>query len=299
VIGEPFRVRTSDGITLAGHERGPAGAPAVVFVHGFPEDRTLWDLLIDDLAIDHRCIAYDVRGAGRSDVPASRSGWRMERLLADLDEVIDVVDDGHGVHLVGHDWGSIHGWAYVLHPTCRSRVRSFTSMSGPPLQAVRPFIARELRGGPSGWRRLARQATASLYIAGFQLPMAPWAWRRVLGPRWPALVRAQHGVTDASWPSATTGEDGARGVELYRAHRREMLPPYRPDRLPPVSVPTDVPVLLLVSDDDESVRPALVEGLGAFARNLERMHLLGGHWLARSEPAAVASAIRSHVAATD
>jgi len=61
-----------------------------------------------------------------------------------------------------------------------------------------------------------------------------------------------------------------------------------------ISSPTDVPVLLLVSSDDRSVRPALLEGIEAFASSFERCELSGGHWLPRSRPAEVAAAIRRH-----
>ncbi len=74
-----------------------------------------------------------------------------------------------------------------------------------------------------------------------------------------------------------------------------MLPPYRTDRMPPIDAPTDVPVLLLVSDDDESVRPPLVDGLEPFASDLERRTMRGGHWLARSEPTEVAAAVSAHI----
>ncbi len=165
----PFRVTTSDGLTLIGDDHGPADGPVVLFLHGYPEDRQLWDLVVPKLARELRCVTIDIRGAGASDTPTAPAGWRMEQLLSDMDLMIDQL--GQSVHLVGHDWGSIQGWAYVLHPERRRRILSFTSMSGPPLHAVRPFIAREITSGVKGWIRLASQVSSSLYIAIFQLPV--------------------------------------------------------------------------------------------------------------------------------
>lgn len=293
-------VSSRDGLRLTTWEAGAApdsGAPVVVFVHGYPEQHGVWDLVARELAADHRLVCYDVRGAGVSETPADRAGWLLERLLDDLALVIREVGGGGPVHLVGHDWGSIQGWSFVLHPGYRRLVASFTSMSGPSLHHVERRVRRWFAAGPRGWATACRQGVASLYIAFFQTPLAPWVWRRLLAPRWAAIVAQEGARTDAGWPAATLAEDAARGVELYRAHRRAMLPPFRADRLPPISAPTDVPVRLLVATDDRSVRPALLDGLEELAVSVTREAMTGGHWLPRSRPAEVAAAIRAQTEA--
>ena len=67
--------------------RGPDDGPVVVLVHGYPDNRTVWDLVVADLERDHRVATYDVRGAGESTAPASRSGYKLNRLVDDLLEV--------------------------------------------------------------------------------------------------------------------------------------------------------------------------------------------------------------------
>ena len=44
----------------------------MVLVHGFPDNRTVWDRVVDDLERDHRVATYDVRGAGESSSTARR-----------------------------------------------------------------------------------------------------------------------------------------------------------------------------------------------------------------------------------
>jgi len=95
------------GLSLAGQERGRAGAPTVILVHGYPDNHHLWDLVAEHLEADHHVVTYDVRGAGESGVPNGRSGYRMEALVADLVAVADAVSPDRPVHLVAHDWGSI------------------------------------------------------------------------------------------------------------------------------------------------------------------------------------------------
>ena len=301
-------ITTVDGLRLAVYEagptdpdaaRGPNDPPVVVMVHGYPEQHAVWDLVAADLATGHRVVAYDVRGAGGSQLPFDIRGWRMERLLDDLALVIDTALDSEGeqtdgaVHLVGHDWGSIQGWSFVLHPDHHRRVASFTSMCGPALVHVDRRVRRWFAEGASGWAAAARQAVSSAYIAFFQTPVAPWAWRRVLGPRWPQMVRREPVICDERWPAPTVGQDASDGVWLYRAHRRAMLPPFRSDRLPPAMPTTPVPVRLLVATDDPNITTGLVDGLDELAEDCVRIETDGGHWLPRSRPQVVIDAVRA------
>jgi len=54
------------GLSLAVQERGRAGAPTVILVHGYPDNHHLWDLVAEHLEADHHVVTYDVRGAGES-----------------------------------------------------------------------------------------------------------------------------------------------------------------------------------------------------------------------------------------
>jgi pimeloyl-ACP methyl ester carboxylesterase len=95
----------SGGVMLAVTERGDATAKTVLLVHGFPDTSAVWNPVAEALALDYHVVTYDVRGAGKSDVPRPRSAYRLELLVADLEAVIDATSPGRPVHLVGHDWG--------------------------------------------------------------------------------------------------------------------------------------------------------------------------------------------------
>ncbi len=82
---EPQRIEV-DGVALAVDVRGE-GLP-VLFVHGFPFDRTVWRHQLAALSRWRR-IAPDLRGAGDSTAPAD--GYSMERYADDLVAVLDAL----------------------------------------------------------------------------------------------------------------------------------------------------------------------------------------------------------------
>lgn len=61
--------------------------PAIVFLHGFPYDHTMWDKQVEYLKDEFCCITYDIRGLGENRV--SDGQFTMETLVDDLFEVIE------------------------------------------------------------------------------------------------------------------------------------------------------------------------------------------------------------------
>lgn len=87
-----------------------AGAPAALFVHGYPESSHIWrDALPAAAEAGYRAVAPDLPGFG--DSPADLPGtW--ERQIEHLDRFRHELDLGRVV-LVVHDWGGLIGlrWA--------------------------------------------------------------------------------------------------------------------------------------------------------------------------------------------
>jgi YbgC/YbaW family acyl-CoA thioester hydrolase len=81
----PLRV-AADGAELAVEVRGE-GAP-VVFIHGFPFDRTMWRHQLAGLSRWKR-IALDLRGAGASSAPAD--GYSVAQYADDVVQVLDTL----------------------------------------------------------------------------------------------------------------------------------------------------------------------------------------------------------------
>jgi pimeloyl-ACP methyl ester carboxylesterase len=255
---------------------GETGRRTVVLVHGFPDTHAVWRPVAEHLAAAGvRAVAYDVRGAGRSPAPASTAGYGLDHLVDDLAAVVDEVSPDEPVHLVGHDWGSIQGWEAVCGDRLAGRISGFTSISGPSLDHV---VARRRPPSPS-------QAVRSWYIGAFHLPGASVLVRAAMTPdRFRKAMAAEGAQTDDEWPAPTLPDDAARGVGLYRAN---MLPRL----LRPKPRPATVPVQLIVATRDPALLPSTVEVAERWAPDLTRVDLDAGHWVIRSRPREVASAI--------
>ncbi|OLR92313.1 alpha/beta fold hydrolase [Actinokineospora bangkokensis] len=90
-------------------QRLPGGredAPLVVFVHGLLTDSlaSYYFTLAPDLAaagVD--VLMYDLRGHGRTDRPAT--GYRLERFVDDLANLLDALGERRPAHVVGNSFG--------------------------------------------------------------------------------------------------------------------------------------------------------------------------------------------------
>lgn len=277
----------SSGVHLNVRSSGHIDGPTVILVHGFPDNQEVWDRVVPLLEPHFHVVTYDVRGAGGSTAPDSRKGYRISRLVDDLVAVIERVrPDGGPVHLVGHDWGSVQLWAAVMREgtdqRLANRIASFTSISGPGLDLLGHFFASGLRNRELG--KVGKQFAHSWYILAIQLPFLPeMAFRRFGGRIRAAMTRNQQLRGSAHW-AETFNEDGANGVNLYRANG-----------LRHTKGTTKVPVQLLVPTKDAFLTPAIYADVAQFAPDVRRIDIVASHWVVRTHPEIVAGKIAAFV----
>jgi 3-oxoadipate enol-lactonase len=94
--------RADDGAELAFVESG-AGRPALVFVHGWQADHTVWTGVIDALGPQRHTLALDLRGSGES--MRVKGPYCLERFARDLHELIAARSVGPAV-VAGHSMGA-------------------------------------------------------------------------------------------------------------------------------------------------------------------------------------------------
>jgi pimeloyl-ACP methyl ester carboxylesterase len=76
-----------DSIEL-GYDDGGTGGVPILFVHGFPHDRSLWTPQLQGLTAQARCLAPDLRGFGES---TASPPYSMDRYADDLVGLLDVL----------------------------------------------------------------------------------------------------------------------------------------------------------------------------------------------------------------
>jgi YbgC/YbaW family acyl-CoA thioester hydrolase len=150
------------GVNLAVEVQGEG--PAVLFVHGYPFDRTMWRDQIDGLE-GYRRIAPDLRGMGQSDAPDL--GYGMPIYAADLAALLDALGEEE-VILCGLSMGGYIAFEFLRR--WRARVRGLILMD-----------TRAEADTPEGRRN--RDAAAALAREGGSAAIAETMLPRVLDPK--------------------------------------------------------------------------------------------------------------------
>ncbi len=157
-------VKTDDGIRLHYEDWGRKSAPAVLLIQGLGADKHGWVMQRMALVLQYRVIAFDNRGAGRSDKPFGT--YSLERMADDAVAVLDRCGVDRA-HVVGASMGgAITQLVYFRHP---ERVRSMT------------LACTACRNHP--WREELLQSWADQAEERGMGDMASKAARWVIGPR--------------------------------------------------------------------------------------------------------------------
>jgi len=85
-----YRTATVDGLRIFYREAGPASAPTVVLLHGFPSSSHMYRNLIPQLATRYHVVAPDYPGFGYSDAPrAEQFEYTFDHLAAIVDHFLE------------------------------------------------------------------------------------------------------------------------------------------------------------------------------------------------------------------
>lgn len=273
---------SNKGVDLYVVTEGDPDKPALVLVHGYPDNHSVWDAVTRQLVSRYFVIRYDARGAGRSTAPARTRDYQLKHLAGDLESVVEAVIPGRSFHLAGHDWGSIQSWESVTTSPLSSRVLTYTTISGPCLDHVASWMRGHIRGSDkAGRQKVFRQMASSWYVFLFQLPLIPEAlWYGGLDRLWPTYLERHEQVFLAK-PDRHQKKDGYHGVKLYRAN-------FLPRLLRPQPRYVQCPVQLIVPTQDNYVGQQLTEGLEQWTGTLVRKEIDAPHWVVLTHPEKIA-----------
>lgn len=70
-------------------DEGLKNAPAIIFIHGFPLNKTMWSKQVTTLKENYRVVAYDIRGHGNSET--GDDDFSIEVFVSDLLSLMDAL----------------------------------------------------------------------------------------------------------------------------------------------------------------------------------------------------------------
>ena len=113
-MSEPvMRKAKGDGVSINIAEWEGEGTP-ILCIHGITANCRCWDVMASVLVPDHRVVAVDLRGRGRSDKP--ESGYAIETHVRDIVCLLDDLNISKAV-IMGHSLGAFIGLALSAnHP---------------------------------------------------------------------------------------------------------------------------------------------------------------------------------------
>lgn len=101
----------ANGIELNYRLDGPETAPVIAFSNSLGTTMAMWDEQVAALSDQFRCLRYDTRGHGGSNLPASHVS--LDDLAADLAALLDALGIRHA-HVVGLSLGGMTGQALAV-----------------------------------------------------------------------------------------------------------------------------------------------------------------------------------------
>ena len=261
-----------NGATLWYEEHG-AGPETVVFAHGLLWSGRMFDAQVAELADRFRCVAFDFRGQGQSEVTAG--GYDMDTLSDDAAALIEALGCAP-CHFVGLSMGGFIGMRLAARrpELVRSLVLMETSADPEPAENVPRYrllggVVRLL--GTLGMRLVMPRVMRIMFGRTFLEDPAREAERRLWRER--GMANRRRGIVRAL--------DGVI----------ERKPVY--DELGKIAVPT----LVMVGDEDVATVPAKAERLHAAIRGSRLVVIPGaGHTSSVEQPEVVNAALEGFLA---
>lgn len=261
--------------------------PALILLHGFPENWSAYAEIMPQLAKRFRVVAVDLRGIGGS--TPTKGGYDAATMAEDVHQLARTLELNQP-YVVGHDYGGRVAYAFArLHP---DTVRGAMIVST-PIAGIDPWDT--FKASPEVWH--------------FGFHKIPGFAEEVLAGRESVYIGhfLRGGVVD---PSSITNEDVARYAAAYARPGRiaAAMGSYRAfdaeekfgkERRAPLDVPM---VLVGGNAPDKSVAmllPAITKGLkDAGVRSVAVETIAdSGHYIIDEKPAEVAALIERYASA--
>jgi pimeloyl-ACP methyl ester carboxylesterase len=245
---------------------------AILFIHGMPTNRKLWDGVIQQLSDHHRCFAVDLPGMGETPFTPYGPDY-LDRMARQ----IELLRIRHGVqkwHVVGHDAGSAiavqYSGRFSRHVAC--------------LALLSPAIFPELK--PFYLLNALRKPLLGEMLA----PLVHFVFWRIAMRR--AIAGESRGTLLRAFYQPFSGLTGAwQLMRLVRWGRPEDMLGEIPGTLGALPMPT-----LLFHGMRDVLPAAFAERAASLIPNSSLLTLDAGHFIPLDRPTEVAACLQSFFA---
>lgn len=292
------RAELSTGVALDYVDEGPADAPALIFLHGFPESHRTWRHQLRHLSGRYRCIAPDQRGYRGSSKPQEVEAYTPDKLVADVFALADAAGVDRFT-VIGHDWGGAIAWGVALMGQANGRVPRAVIANAPHPAIFQKLLIEnaEQRAASQYMRAFRDPANDALVrehgLAGLLLKVVKWG-------RSPKLEPEERDALLADWQD----RDAAFGMlNWYRATPIHVPAP--DEEVPPARPLSDypkltIPALVIWAMDDLALPSVNLQGLNEVVSDLTLVEVPDcGHFVPWEAPEKVNAALDAFLARTE
>lgn len=284
------RIPLSTGVTLNVAMAGPADAPPVILLHGFPESHRTWREIAPRLSDRFRLVMPDQRGFAGSDRPQEVEAYETGKLVDDLFALAEALAIDRFA-LVGHDWGGAVAWAAAIRGD--PRIGRLAIVNSPHPVIFQKSLIED-----------SEQRSASQYMSAFRAPGFEtmveqngfdWFFEKSFTPHVdlaliPDSERRQY-ISEWSQPGALTAM-----LNWYRASPIVVPPPGiaipLPDWLLRFASRIEIPTLVVWGMRDPALLPVQLDRLDRLVDDLRIVGLPdAGHFAPWEAPGPVARAL--------
>ncbi|WP_271077376.1 alpha/beta fold hydrolase [Aurantiacibacter sp. MUD61] len=285
-------VKLPNGITLDVWDSGPEDAPALIFLHGFPENHRTWRHQIEHLNTSFRCIAPDQRGYGNSSKPEGVEHYDAQSLIGDIFALAKELGVAKFT-IIGHDWGGALAWGVAAFGQAMGVVERLVIANAPhPAIFQRLLFEDEAQRAASQYMRTFRDPAHDGVIreaglVGLLQSALSWENRPAYAPEEMAKLAAQWANPDNAFAM----------LNWYRASGIAVPPMEEPFGLPkgysdPPFPPLTLPTLVIWGTGDEALLPANLDRLDDWVQDLTIARVEGaGHFIPWEAPEPVNAAL--------
>jgi pimeloyl-ACP methyl ester carboxylesterase len=300
-----IRVTLATGVELDVVDQGPREAPALVFLHGFPESHRTWRHQLARFADEYRCIAPDQRGYHGSSRPMDVAAYAPAKLVADVFALADALAIDRFT-VIGHDWGGAIAWGVALEgqagapdPQRAGRVTRAVIANAPhPFLFQRLLIEHPAQRAASQYMRTFRDPASDAVVRDRGLAAL---LRQALGWQRPAALEPSEAeALLAGW------QDPESAIAMLNWYRASPIVVPAMDETPPRPAILDrpfpvlrSPTLVIWALEDRALLPANLDGLVEHVPAVRIVEVAGsGHFVPWEAPGAVNRALADFLVRT-